>query len=239
MFDKDTLIISYDGERGNPRGSRKRGVKPQQLGLGDCIDCTLCVQVCPTGIDIRDGLQYQCIGCAACIDACDDVMDKMGYSRGLIRYTTENALYHKQTHVLRPRVILYASILLALLAGVVYSIAVRTPAKLDIIRDRNTLYRETEEGLIENVYTLRILNKDDAVHKYTVSATGIKTMELLLDKPEIVVEAGAVQDLSARIRVDPADLKSKSSKIIFRLDAKDEPEITVSEPGRFVGPSIR
>ena len=166
MFDKDTLIISYDEARGDPRGSRKRSADPSKLGLGDCIDCTMCVQVCPTGIDIRDGLQYQCIGCAACIDACDDVMDRMGYARGLVRYTTEHALEGGQTKIFRPRVLIYAGILLILLVTVVYSIAVRTPAKLDIIRDRNTLYRETSEGLIENVYTLRILNKDDETHAW-------------------------------------------------------------------------
>ena len=92
MFDRDTLIISYDAQRGEPRGSRPRGVDPASVGKGDCINCTLCVQVCPTGIDIRDGLQYECIGCAACIDACNGVMDKMQMPRGLIRYATQNAM---------------------------------------------------------------------------------------------------------------------------------------------------
>jgi len=89
MFDRDTLIITYDQARGEPRGGRPRGIDPRSKGLGDCIDCTLCVQVCPTGIDIRDGLQYACIACGSCVDACDSVMDKMGYPRGLVRYTTE------------------------------------------------------------------------------------------------------------------------------------------------------
>ena len=107
MFDRDTLIVSYDPARGEPRGSRKRSADPAELGLGDCIDCDLCVQVCPTGIDIREGLQYECIGCALCIDACDSVMHKMGYEPGLIRYTSENALEGKKTHWARPRVIGY------------------------------------------------------------------------------------------------------------------------------------
>ena len=135
------------------------------MGLGDCIDCTMCVQVCPTGIDIRNGIQHQCIGCAACIDACDDVMDRIGYEPGLIRYTTENALEGKSTHIVRPRMLVYAGILVILLVSTVVSIIIRTPAKLDVIRDRNALFRETDEGLVENVYTLRILNKDNQAHK--------------------------------------------------------------------------
>lgn len=236
MFDKDTLIISYDTARGDPRGSRTRRADPKKLGLGDCIDCTLCVQVCPTGIDIRDGLQYQCIGCASCIDACDDVMDRMGYERGLVRYTTENALDGKQAKVVRPRVVVYASILVLLLAALVYSLATRTPTKLDIIRDRNTLFRETGEGLIENVYTLRILNKDDQGHSYTISVEGMPDMTLLLDKRDITVAAGGVRDISARIQIDPVDIKSASNEVIFHLKAKDAPDMAVSEPARFVGP---
>ncbi len=237
MFDKDTLIISYDTARGDPRGSRKRGADPQALGLGDCIDCTLCVQVCPTGIDIRDGLQYQCIGCASCIDACDDVMDRMGYAPGLVRYTTENALQGRPSHITRPRVLVYAAILVLLLSTVVYTLAIRTPAKLDVIRDRNSLYRETNEGLIENVYTLRILNKDDRTHSYIITAEGMPDMRLLLDKPEISVDAGGVRDVSARIQIDPVDIKAASSEILFHLKAADSPDISVSESARFVGPN--
>jgi len=235
MFDKDTLIISYDPARGDPRGSRKRSADPKKLGLGDCIDCTLCVQVCPTGIDIRNGLQYQCIGCAACIDACDDVMERIGYDPGLIRYTTENVLEGQPTHIIRPRMLVYAGILVVLLVSTLVSIAVRVPAKLDVIRDRNALYRETDEGLIENVYTLRILNKDNQTHVYGVTIKEQPDMELLLDKPEITIESGAVDDLSARLRVDPVDLKSRSTEVEFQLNSKDG-EISISESARFVGP---
>lgn len=235
MFDKDTLIISYDPARGDPRGSRKRSTDPKKLGLGDCIDCTMCVQVCPTGIDIRNGLQYQCIGCAACIDACDDVMDRIGYQPGLIRYTTENALEGQSTHIVRPRMLVYAGILVVLLLSTVISILIRTPAKLDVIRDRNALFRETDEGLVENVYTLRILNKDDQAHDYIISIEGQPNMELLIDKSKITIEAGAVGDLSARLRIDPVDLNSRSTEVDFRLKSKDG-SISVSESARFVGP---
>ena len=139
MFDKDTLIISYDETRGEPCGGRKRSIDRQKEGLGDCIDCTLCVQVCPTGIDIRDGLQYDCIACAACIDACDSVMDKMDYPRGLVRYTTEHSMEGKTSRVLRPRMIVYAALLAVLMTALITSMVTRTPVILDVIRDRNTL----------------------------------------------------------------------------------------------------
>lgn len=235
MFDQDTLIISYDTARGEPRGSRKRGADPSALGLGDCIDCTMCVQACPTGIDIREGLQYQCIGCAACIDACDDVMSRVGYEPGLVRYTTENALDGKSTHIIRPRMLVYAGILLALLVVVIVSIANRAPAKLDVIRDRNALFRETGEGLIENVYTLRILNKDNSEHAYVLTVAGQPAMELLIDNPEISIAPGGVADLTARLRIDPADLSSRSTEIEFQLDSRDG-SVSVSESARFVGP---
>jgi len=173
MFDSDTLIISYLPERGEPRGSRKRSADPKALGVGDCIDCTMCVQVCPTGIDIRNGLQYECIACSACIDACDDVMDKMGYEKGLIKYTTENAMQGKVVHLIRPRIIIYALILAGIMGLFVYTFATRVALGLDVIRDRNQLYRETNEGLIENVYTLKILNMDTAAHSYQLEASGL------------------------------------------------------------------
>ncbi len=235
MFDKDTLIISYDTVRGEPRGSRKRSVDPRKAGLGDCIDCTMCVQVCPTGIDIRNGLQYQCIGCAACVDACDDVMDRLGYEPGLVRYTTENALDGKPAHTIRPRVMIYAAILITLLIAVVGSIAARTPTKMDVIRDRNALFRETGEGLVENVYTLRILNKDNQMHSYVLTLEDQPEMELLIEQPEVTIEAGAVADVTARLRINPVDLKSQSTEVQFRLHSADG-SISVAEPARFVGP---
>ncbi|MCP3690035.1 MAG: cytochrome c oxidase accessory protein CcoG, partial [Gammaproteobacteria bacterium] len=151
MFDTDTLIVAYDESRGEPRGSRKRNVDKTAAGLGDCVDCTLCYQACPTGIDIRDGLQYECIACSACIDACDEVMDKIGYDRGLIRYSTENALQNNPSKVMRPRIIIYAIILSIISTIIIYNMSSRIALELDVIRDRNRLFRETPEGLVENV----------------------------------------------------------------------------------------
>lgn len=236
MFDKDTLIISYDTARGEPRGSRRRTSDHKALGLGDCIDCTLCVQVCPTGIDIRKGLQYECIACAACIDACDDVMSRMDYPKGLIRYTTENALQGTSTHVVRPRMLVYAGLLLALVIGVLYGMYQRVPIGLDVIRDRNALYRETLDGDIENVYTLKVINKDDQTHRYTVSISGLGGAELLAERDKMNVEAGVVMSLPVKVRV-PADAISKrSSTVTFVLEAGDDSNIRVEAEGRFLGP---
>jgi cytochrome c oxidase accessory protein FixG len=233
MFDKDTLVVSYIPVRGEPRGSRMRSVDPAAAGLGDC---TLCVQVCPTGIDIRDGLQYECIACSACIDACDDVMDKMGYEKGLIKYTTEHAMQGGKTHIFRPRIVIYAVILLAIFAAFVYSFSQRISLGLDVIRDRNTLYRETADGLIENVYILKILNMDGAEHQYDLSVSGIPGLTLHKDMAVIRVESGGVMELPVRLRADEADLETRSSDVVFELVATDDASLAVSEEARFLGP---
>jgi len=238
MFDKDTLLIAYDEKRGEPRGARKRGSDYQAKGLGDCINCQICVQVCPTGIDIREGLQYQCIGCAACVDACDDVMDKMGYPKGLVRYTTENALEGKKTHLLRPRVIVYASLLAVLFGALITALAVRVPLEMDIIRDRSALYQETSEGLVENVYTLKIINMTDKEQTYRLSVKGIEGAELINREGDVSVASGAVMDLPVRVRVDPANLTTPSSKIVFVIESLSSQGLRLEQTGRFLGPVL-
>ncbi|EHR72306.1 cytochrome c oxidase accessory protein FixG [Burkholderiales bacterium JOSHI_001] len=184
MFDKDTLIISYDAERGEPRGSRGRKADPKKLGLGECIDCTLCVQVCPTGIDIRKGLQYECIGCAACIDVCDGVMDKMNYPRGLIRYDTQNGLAQhlnwrqKLARIFRPRVMVYTAVLVLIVSGLLVSLGLRTTFKVDVVRDRASLARIVDEGRIENLYRLQIMNATEASHRFRVQVKGLPGIAL-------------------------------------------------------------
>ena len=236
MIDKDTLIISYDVERGESRGRRKKGVDPKEEGLGDCIDCTICVQVCPTGIDIRDGLQYDCIGCAACIDACDDVMGKMGYEKGLVRYTTENMLHGSATHFIRPRIIIYAIILLAITASTFYAIANRDPLALDVIRDRNSLYRETNEGFIENVYIIKVMNMDKVSRRYHLSVSGIEGLVMDMDRTDIEVDAGSVIEIPVRAKVDPENLEKRSNEIYFNLQADYQDDLLISEEARFIGP---
>lgn len=239
MFDRNTLIISYDNDRGEPRGSRKKSVDPKEKGLGDCVDCTLCVQVCPTGIDIRDGLQYQCIGCAACVDVCNQVMEKMGYEKNLVKYTTQNAIDGIQTRILRPRIVVYSALLALITAALIYAMAVRVPVELDIIRDRNALYRQTNEGLIENIYTLKLINMDNKTHNYSLNVTGIDGLKVILRKQEIRIPSGEVMNLPIRVQVDPINLDKAGNDLKFELKALDAPEISITETGRFIGPLIR
>jgi cytochrome c oxidase accessory protein FixG len=236
MFDSDTLIVAYHPERGEPRGSRRRGTDFEAQGLGACIDCNLCVQVCPTGIDIRDGLQYECIACSACIDACDEIMDKMSYPRGLIKYTTENAAEGKGQHILRPRVMVYATILLVLFGLLVSNLVLRIPLELDVIRDRNTLYRETRDGLIENVYTLKILNMDEQPHRYILRAEGVDGLKLVTDQEEIFVEASSVYEMVVRLQADEFNLEQRSVPVSFHLQATDANHLSIIEEARFLGP---
>ncbi|MFA5663219.1 cytochrome c oxidase accessory protein CcoG [Castellaniella sp.] len=184
MVDDDTFVVTYDHVRGEPRGGRSRKIDHKEAGMGDCVDCSLCVQVCPTGIDIRDGLQYMCIGCGACVDACDTVMDKMGYERGLIRYTSGNAITQGLTQsqvrrrVLRPRVLAYSALLLLIAIGFVFSLATRTTLRVDVIRDRGALGREVAGGLIENVYRLQIINSAETPVSVELKATGLPGLTL-------------------------------------------------------------
>ncbi len=238
MFDQDTLIISYDTARGEPRGSRRRNADHKAAGLGDCIDCTMCVQVCPTGIDIRDGLQYECIGCAHCIDACDSVMDKMGYPRGLVSYTTQNKLAGGSWTWKRPRLLGYGAALLVMLllfAGVLFT---RTPLRLDVNRDRGQLYQPVAGGLIENVFTLKIINMQATEQTYTLQVEGLPAARLLPDTP-VSVPAGEIVEAVVRVQVDPDQLADFNTAFDFVLDsaAVDGADaLRVSTQSRYFGP---
>jgi cytochrome c oxidase accessory protein FixG len=236
MFDKDTLIISYDEQRGEPRGSRGRSVDPKEAGLGDCIDCQLCVQVCPTGIDIREGLQYECIACAACIDACDSIMDKMKYPRGLVRYTTEHNLHNDKTRVLRPRMFIYGTLLVILSGALITSMAMRKPVILDVIRDRNTLYRELPNDLIENIYTIKIINQRDGARRFALSVSGIDGITLDGVQDELLVDGGGVLSLPVRARAH-RDNAYGVSEIEFIIEAVDDASLVMGEDSRFIGPT--
>jgi cytochrome c oxidase accessory protein FixG len=208
MFDHDTLVIGYDEKRGEPRGSRPRSADAKARGLGDCIDCTLCVQVCPTGIDIRKGLQYECIGCAACIDVCDGVMDKMNYPRGLIRYATQNGMVRGWTQakmlrqVLRPRVLLYSAVMLAISVAFVTSLALRKPFKVDVVRDRGTLARQVEDGRVENVYRLQVMNATEAPQRYRVRVSGLE-QATIASPPEVEVGPTEARWFAVRVQLPP------------------------------------
>ena len=237
MFDQDTLIVSYDPRRGETRGPRKKTADHKAQGLGDCIDCTLCVQVCPTGIDIRDGLQIECIGCAACIDACDAVMDKMNYPRGPISYTTEHNLSGQQTRLLRPRLIGYAIALLAMLAVFAWAVSNRPLVELDVIKDR-VLYRENELGRIENVYTLKIMNKAQQDVVYRIDADGLDGL-VYEGRREVRALAGEVLAIPVELSIDAEKLPSSTNEITFHIRATDDDSIRNDASSRFIGPSVR
>ncbi|MEE5068493.1 cytochrome c oxidase accessory protein CcoG [Pseudomonas alliivorans] len=237
MFDRDTLIVSYDPQRGEPRAARKKETDHQAQGLGDCIDCTMCVQVCPTGIDIRDGLQVECIGCAACIDACDTVMDRMAYPRGLISYTTENRLSGQATRTLRPRLIGYALVLLLMIGLLISAFLTRSLVGLDVSKDR-MLYRENAEGRIENVYSLKVLNKDQVAHTYAVEAHGLPDLKWQ-GRREITVEAGEILSMPVQLSSAAESLPSSSQEIKFILRDVHDDRIHVETRSRFIGPSTR
>ncbi|WP_018691484.1 cytochrome c oxidase accessory protein CcoG [Algicola sagamiensis] len=232
MFDKETFTVSYDPKRGESRGPRPRKKDPKELGLGDCIDCNLCVQVCPTGIDIRNGLQYECINCGACIDACDGVMDKMGYEKGLISYTTEQQLEGKKTHIIRPKLLGYFIVLLVMLSAFAYTIVSRIPLDVDIIRDRNTLYRENFEGWIENTFTLKILNKSQQDHAYIISVEGLKGYKFQ-GRKSVIIKAGEVYTLPVTVSADPMLLKERITEIHFIVQDKNDPDVKVKEESNF------
>jgi cytochrome c oxidase accessory protein FixG len=236
MFDRDTLIITYDAERGEPRGPRRRGVDPSTVALGACVDCTWCVQVCPTGIDIRKGLQYECIACAACIDACDTVMDKMSYPRGLIRYTTENALNRQPTRILRPRILVYAVLLLVLVTTFGVSLALRKPVALDVIRDRNALYRMLDDGRVENVYNVKILNKTEHSHRFVITVHGGGELATDPFPASFLVRGGEVFPAAIRVRRSAYE-PSGSESIVFEAQAVDVPALSAKSIARFIAPT--
>jgi cytochrome c oxidase accessory protein FixG len=240
MFDPDTLIVSYDAGRGEPRGSRSRKADPAALSLGSCVDCNLCVHVCPTGIDIREGLQYECIGCAACVDVCDSVMEKMNYPKGLIRFSTQNAIANGWSRpemwrrVLRPRVLVYGAILLALCGLLLFSLVVRTPLKVDVVRDRAALSRIVAGGKLENVYRLQIMNATEEPQRYRLSADGLEGLALV-SEGEVAVGPAESRWVAVRLQIPYGSARPGSHVIHFNIGTAAG-DIHVSEKSVFLVP---
>ncbi len=237
MFDQDTLIVSYDesrGERGSGRGTRKKGLDPVQENIGDCIDCNLCVQVCPVGIDIRDGLQYQCISCALCVDACDEIMDKMDYDKGLIRYTNEHALKGNEVHILRPKLIGYALALIFMVSVFAYAVYSRTPLELEVMRDRGALYTNTSDGRVQNSYAVKVLNMSQHAHDFNVQLQGLDKSELV-GKTALKLKSGEVGTLPMSIKISSWELKQSRTDVTFIVTRDDG--LVVSKESRFIGPA--
>jgi len=234
MFDDNTLIVAYDEQRGEPRSGRSRHVKAEAVGLGDCIDCKMCVQVCPVGIDIREGLQYECISCGLCIDACNDIMDKMEYPRNLIRFSTKTDMEQPQLStsilrkVLRPRVLIYSAILLVVSIGLVVSLAVRTPFKVDVVRDRGVMARFTSDGHIENVYRLQITNTTESAHDYKITVDGIEQLSVI-GQSTVKVNPASEQMFPISLQLPDGKITSGTHPIRFTIKATDMHALVVEE----------
>ena len=240
MFDKDTLIVTYDVARGEPRGALKAGGAVDER-KGDCIDCNVCVQVCPTGIDIRKGLQYECIGCAACVDGCNGVMDKIGKPHGLVRYATDNAVAQHwspatiKARMLRPRVLIYSALLLLVVGAFGTALALRTPLKLDVIRDRGSMGREVGDGVIENVYRLQIMNTGETAHTFRIAVRGIDTVRLA-SPAEATLDGATTRAVPVRVQAERGAATAGSRQFEFELVALDDPSLTVRERAVFLVP---
>lgn len=232
MFDKDTFIVGYDVARGEQRGPRSRKADPKALGLGDCIDCDLCVQVCPTGIDIRDGLQYECINCGACIDACDNTMERMGYAKGLISYTTEHRLSGKHTKVMRPKLLGYGAVFLVMIGLFFAQVAAVDPAGLTVLRDRTQLFRTNSSGEIENTYNLKVINKTQQPQTYQLSVKGLDPASWY-GKQSVVVQPGEVLNLPMTLGAKPENLSSAVTTIQFILHDESH-QFTLEVESRFI-----
>ena len=233
MFDKDTFTVTYDEKRGENRGPRSRKDKEyKDKGLGDCIDCSLCVQVCPTGIDIRNGLQYECINCGACIDACDDTMTKMGYPTGLISYTTEHSLNGKPTKVLRPKLLGYLLVLIAVCVAFAWTLYSRVPFEMNIIRDRGALYRISDEGLIENTYTLSISNKSQHSVSYQLAVSADISL-VWIGPQQVVLEGGETRNVPISLLMDPDATELKSIDIHFNVSQTEQAQQLLLQDSKF------
>lgn len=240
MFDDDTLIVSYDAARGEPRSGRSRHLKASTQGLGDCIDCKLCVQVCPVGIDIRDGLQYECISCGLCVDACNSIMEKMEYPGNLIQFSTKHADTHRLTRIqrlrrmLRPRVVIYSALLLLVSVGLVVSLAYRPLFKVDVIRDRGVMARLLSDGQVENVYRLQITNATESAQTYQIKVNGLKGLYLSSDA-NIKVNATSDRSVPISLRLPDGGVEAGIHAIQFKVTSKGSDE-TVFENSVFYMP---
>jgi cytochrome c oxidase accessory protein FixG len=234
MFDRDTLIIGYDAARGEPRKGAARKLAELGPARGDCIDCSICVQVCPTGIDIRKGLQYECIACAACVDACDEVMDNVGKPRGLIHYTSESRDAGERVHWLRPRTIGYGLVWLAVCAGFAAAVLLRNPLELDVIRYRTSLYRVLPDGAIENVYTMKVANKDARAHAFALSVALDDGTTLQATPSHLTLSAGEARSVTVSVRAAADTPAAPVSTAHFALRAEDEPRLHISRRASFL-----
>jgi cytochrome c oxidase accessory protein FixG len=231
MFDKNTLLIAYDKVRGENRGRRKRKDNPKELGLGDCVDCNLCVEVCPVGIDIRNGLQYECINCGACADACDQTMTQFNYAKGLISYTSENALLGKKAKLLRPKIIGYGILSILAMIFMAYTIQVRVPIEFSVLRDRGTLFQVDFHDNVTNSYLLKVTNKSQLDRHFNVSVLN-SNVSLSADE-NILIKAGEIASVPVHLTMTPDEIKERVSEVLLQVSVSDMPDVKAVTETKF------
>ena len=231
MFDKNTLLIAYDKLRGENRGRRKRKDNPKELGLGDCVDCNLCVEVCPVGIDIRNGLQYECINCGACADACDQTMTQFNYAKGLISYTSENALLGKKAKLLRPKIIGYGILSILAMIFMAYTIQVRVPIEFSVLRDRGTLFQVDFHDNVTNSYLLKVTNKSQLDRHFNVSVLN-SNVSLSADE-NILIKAGEIASVPVHLTMTPDEIKERVSEVSLQVSVSDMPDVKAVTETKF------
>ena len=221
MLDKTTITPTYDLGRGEPRARAKKGQAEAARTAGDCVDCKQCVAVCPTGIDIRNGQQEGCITCALCLDACDEVMDKVGRPRGLIRYASLDEMEGRPARALltRPRVWVYTAILVAAISGIVYGLSSLNAIDLTVLHERSPLYVTLSDGSIQNKYTLKMLNKMPEELRVRISASGPDGLDLLGADEPVPIHAGGVTPAVVFVKVPKKSLTGEQGPIVFRVEA--------------------
>jgi len=266
MLDDQSLIVGYDKRRGEPRGRPRRGRKnknaptpdvslkvisqsnaasadalpaePDLGDLGDCVDCTRCVQVCPTGIDIRDGLQMECIHCARCIDACDEVMEKLGRDPGLIRYSSQNVLRGKAQRFLRPRVVIYPAIFTIVFGALLTLAATKAEADIRLIREKGQPFYQLPDGEISNQIRLRLTNRSDAPASYTV-APAIDGYRIELEGDPADVQPGETRSVRMLLIAGPDTPPGPTGVSVVPLTVTDGADFEDTREVKFIGPMTR
>lgn len=231
MFDKNTLLVAYDKLRGENRGRRKRKEDPKELGLGDCVDCNLCVEVCPVGIDIRNGLQYECINCGACADACDQTMTQFNYAKGLISYTSENALLGKKAKLLRSKIVGYGVLSILAMVFMAYTIQVRVPIEFSVLRDRGTLFQVDFHDNVTNSYLLKITNKSQLNRHFNISV--LNNNVSLSAESNILIKAGEIASVPVHLTMTPEEIKERVSEVSLQVSVSDMPEVKAITETKF------
>lgn len=239
MADSQTILPAYDVQRGEPRGKFRRGAPETDAAQGDCIDCFQCVQVCPTGVDIRDGQQLGCITCGLCLDACDSIMDKIGRPRGLIRYASLDELEGRPVKKIyqHPRTFVYLGILLFALGGVVYGMTHLGSLKLRVDPERQPLFVRMSDGSIQNKYAFKVLNKTDHDVIVSISAEGgIKGQKLIGNEQSKSLAHGRSTSFTIFVRAPEENIRSETTKIEFRVENTEDPTMAAEYKSKFSAP---